>query len=158
VFLRFRYPHTKWADVNQLEPRAGGNPAWVAAVTGFEVQIDEQGKDFFLSRHRTGAIYDIPTGQAGEPKEQNYQPGPILQPSLWYEYEIEVTGDKYVVRLGGPVNAGQPAAYQDITTFIKPAGKYANRGLAPTADNSSGYIGLQAHTGKVAFRHIRIKK
>jgi hypothetical protein len=89
VFLRFRYPHTKWEDINQQEPRARNNPAWVAAATGFEVQIDEQGKK--------------------------------------------------------------------VTTFKKPAGKYQDRGLTPTADNSSGYVGLQAHTEKVAFRHIRIK-
>ena len=157
VFLRFRYPHTKWADVNQQEPNANNNPAWVAAVTGFEVQIDEQGKDDFAEKHRTGAVYNIPTGQGGEPKEQDYKPGPILQPGKWYEYEIEVVGDKYTVRLG-EAKDGQPTAFQEITTFTKPAGKYQNRGLAPAPDNSSGYIGVQAHTEKVAFRHIRIQK
>lgn len=156
VFLRFRYPHTKWADVNQQEPKAQGNPAWVAAVTGFEVQIDEQGKDDFAEKHRTGAIYDIPTGQAGEPKEQDYKPGPILQPGKWYELEIEVAGDQYTVRLG-EAKDGQPATFQEVTVFKKPAGKYQNRGLAPASDPSSGYIGLQAHTEKVAFRHIRVK-
>jgi hypothetical protein len=44
-----------------------------------------------------------------------------------------------------------------VTTFSKPAGKYATRGLAPAPDNSSGYIGIQAHTGKVAFRRIRLQ-
>jgi hypothetical protein len=29
---------------------------------------------------------------------------------------------------------------------------------APAASNSSGNIGLQAETGKVAFRHIRLQK
>src|SRR5262249_26606051 len=43
VFLRFRYPHQTWDDVNAQEPQAQNNPAWVAVVTGFEVQIDEQG-------------------------------------------------------------------------------------------------------------------
>src|SRR5215210_1214267 len=156
VFLRFRYPHTKWADVNQQEPKAQGNPAWVAAVTGFEVQIDEQGKDVFAEKHRTGALYDIPTGQGGEPREQSYTPGPILQPRKWYELEIAVAGDKYTVRLG-EVKDGQPTTFQEVTTFDKPAGKYQNRGLAPTPDNSSGYIGVQAHSERVAFRHIRIK-
>jgi hypothetical protein len=157
IFLRFRYPHTKWGDVNTQEPNAQKNPAWVAAVTGFEVQIDEQGKDLFLEKHRTGAVYNIPSGQGSEPKEQNYKPGPVLQPKQWYEFEIEVTGDAYMVRLG-EVKEGQPTAYQDITAFTKPAGKYANRGLAPTPDNSSGYIGVQAHSEKVAFRNIRIKR
>jgi Domain of Unknown Function (DUF1080)/GMC oxidoreductase len=156
VFLRFRYPHSQWADVNQQEPRARGNSAWVAAATGFEVQIDEQGKDDFAEKHRTGAIYDIPTGQGGEPKEQSYQPGPLLQPKTWYELEVEVAGDRYVVRLG-EAKDGQPTTFQEVTTFDKPAGKYQHRGLAPTPENSSGYLGVQAHTGKVAFRHIRIK-
>jgi hypothetical protein len=156
VFLRFRYPHTKWADVNQQEPKAQGNPAWVAAVTGFEVQIDEQGKDDFAEKHRTGALYDIPTGQGGEAKEQIYTPGPILRPKVWYELEIEVAGDQYTVRLG-EVKDGQPTAFQEVASFKKPAGKYPGRGLAPAADPSSGYIGVQAHTEKVAFRHIRIK-
>jgi hypothetical protein len=143
--------------VNQQEPLAQGNPAWVAAATGFEVQIDEQGKDDFAEKHRTGAIYNIPTGQGGEPKEQHYTSSSILQPSKWYEFEIEVAGDKYTVRLG-EIKDGQPTAFQDVTTFNKPPGKYQNRGLAPTADNSSGYIGVQAHSEKVTFRHIRIKR
>lgn len=157
LFLRFRYPHTRWADVNQQEPRAQGNSAWVAAVTGFEVQIDEQGKDDYAEKHRTGAIYNIPTGQGGEPKDQAYTPGPLLQPQVWYEVEIEVAGDNYSVKLG-QVQSGQPANFQTVTTFKKPAGKYKDRGLAAAVDNSSGYIGVQAHTGKVAFRHIRLKR
>ncbi len=32
------------------------------------------------------------------------------------------------------------------------------RGKPATADPASGFIGLQAHTGKVAFRNIRIKE
>jgi len=157
VFLRFRYPHTQWTDVNQQEPRAQGNPAWVAAVTGFEVQIDEQGKDDYAEKHRTGAIYNIPTGRGGEPKEQTYTPGPLLQAQTWYEVEIEVAADKYSVRLG-PVQLGQPTNFQAVTTFTKAVGGYPGRGLPAAADNSSGYIGVQAHTGKVAFRHIRVKR
>jgi len=156
VYLRFRYPHTRWDDVNQQEPNAMRNPAWVAAVTGFEVQIDEQGAPDFADKHRTGAVYNIPTGQNGEPKDQVYQAGPILQPSTWYEYEIEVVGDQYTVRLG-EAHDGVPTAFQTITTFSKPANKYPGRGLAPAADNSSGYVGVQAHTSKVAFRRIRLK-
>jgi hypothetical protein len=127
----------------------------VATVTGFEVQMDEQGKDRFAEKHRTGAIYDIPTGEGGEPREQIYKPGPILQPRKWYELEIEVTGDKYTVRLG-EVRDGQPTTFQEVSTFSKPSGKYTNRGLAPAVDSASGYIGVQAHAEKVAFRHIRI--
>jgi hypothetical protein len=161
VFLRFRYPHTQWADVNRQQPRAGGNPAWVATATGFEVQIDEQGRDFYFEKHRTGAIYDIPTGQVinnqPEPKEQTYTPGPVLQPNRFYEFEIEVRGDTYTVRLG-EVQEGQPTAYNQVTSFTKPAGKYEDRGLPASAGQSSGYLGLQAHTGNVTFRRIRIQR
>ena len=55
------------------------------------------------------------------------------------------------------VQDGQPTVFATATTFTKAAGKYPNRGLAPAPDNSSGYIGIQAHTGKVAFRRIRIQ-
>lgn len=156
ILLRFRYPHTKWADVNQQEPKAQSNAAWVAAVTGFEVQIDEQGRDDFAEKHRTGTIYNVPTGQGGEPQEQTFNAGPILQPAIWYEFEIRVSGDKYSVALG--TVGASPTVHQPISSFEKPPGRYQDRGLAPTANNSSGYIGVQAHTGKVAFRHIRLKK
>ena len=79
-----------------------------------------------------------------------------MQPATGYELEIRVSGDRYSVALG-TVGVG-PTVHQPISSFEKPPGKYQDRGLAPTADNSSGYIGLQAHTGKVAFRHIRLKK
>lgn len=157
VFLRFRYPDPTWSDVNQLQPLTQGNPAWVATVTGFEVQIDEQGSPDFADKHRTGALYGIPAGQGGEPQEQTYTAGPVLQPGTWYEFEITVTGDKYVVGLG-QVQAGQPTQFAQVASFTKPAGKYPDRGLPPAAGNSSGYIGLQAHTSKVAFRHIRLQK
>ena len=157
VFLRFRYPHTTWPDVNALEPLAQGNPAWVASVTGFEVQIDEQGRPDFGDKHRTGAVYGIPAGQGGEPQGQTFQAGPVLQPGIWYEFEITVAGDQYVSRLG-PVQAGQQTAFTQTVSFTKPAGEYQDRGLAPAAGNSSGYIGLQAYVGKVAFRHIRIQR
>ncbi|WP_192809696.1 3-keto-disaccharide hydrolase [Actinomadura rudentiformis] len=161
VLLRFRYPHARWDEVNRREPRAAGNPAWVAVTTGFEVQIDEQGRPFYYEKHRTGALYDIPTGQTinglAEPVEQKYSPGPVLQPDKWYEFEIEVVGDAYTVSLG-EVQAGQQTAHLPVTSFTKPADKYLDRGLPASAKTSSGYIGLQAHTSNVAFRQIRTKR
>ncbi|MFL6110153.1 MAG: GMC oxidoreductase, partial [Catenulispora sp.] len=84
VFLRFCYPDPTWADVNAVQALAQGNPAWVATVTGFEVQLDEQGSPDFADKHRTGALYGIPAGQGGEPQEQTYTAGPVLQPGTWY--------------------------------------------------------------------------
>ncbi|MDP9442193.1 MAG: DUF1080 domain-containing protein, partial [Actinomycetota bacterium] len=157
VFLRFRYPDPTWDFVNQVQPLAQKNPAWVATVTGFEVQIDEQGIPDFGAKHRTGALYGIPAGEGGEQQEQTYRPGPVLQPGTWYEFEITVAGDHYVVQLG-QVQDGQPTAFNQVADFTRPQGKYQNRGLAPAADPASGYIGLQAHTGKIAFRRIRIQE
>ena len=79
----------------------------------------------------------------------------MLQPGTWYEYEIEVQNDAYTVRLGKVVQ-GQNTAFQQVTSFTKPPGKYPKQGLRPSADPHSGYIGVQAHTGAVAFRNIRI--
>jgi choline dehydrogenase-like flavoprotein len=159
VFVRFRYPHTKWADVNQGEARAAANAAWVAVESGFEVQIDEQGRPNYFDRHRTGAVYDIPAGQVingvAEPAEQQFTPGPVLLPKHWYEMEIDVQGDLYVVGVRDAQVAGN--TFQQISRFQKPAGKYSDRGLPASADARSGYVGLQAHTTAVAFRQIRIK-
>lgn len=161
VFVRFRQPHSKWLDVNENERRAADNPAWVAARTGFEVQIDEQGKDHYYMKNRTGAIYDIPAGDmlsdgTMDPVEQIYTPFDILQPSTWYECEVEVNGDSYTVRMGQPMG-GQASGYRTVASFAKPAGKYLDRGLPPSADAHSGYIAIQAHTGAVRFRNIRIR-
>jgi hypothetical protein len=59
-------------------------------------------------------------------------------------YEIEVSGQTYIVRLNG-----QPA-----TRFVNTD---AFRGKPPSVDPDSGYIGIQTHTGRVAFRSIQIK-
>ena len=159
VFIRFRYPHTKWTDVNAMEARAAGNSAWVAVATGFEVQIDEQGRPSFFDKHRTGAIYDVPTGQViagvAEPVDQQFSGAPVLLPMHWYEMEIEVQADVYVVRFRDEQNPG--TAFQQVTRFQKRAGKYKNRGLPASKDQNSGYIGIQAHSGNVLFREIQIR-
>jgi hypothetical protein len=160
VFVRFRYPHSRWDDVNGQVPAAAGNPAWVAAVTGFEVQIDEQGKDNFYKKHRTGAIYDVPAGDTVngqvEPTEQSYATFGVLQAQHWYEYEIEVKNDTFVVRIRDAESA-TPGTFQKVSSFTKPAGKYIGRGVPASADARSGYIGIQAHTEAVRFRDVRIR-
>jgi choline dehydrogenase-like flavoprotein len=141
VFVRFRYPSVSWPDVNQLEPRAAANPAWVAVQTGFEVQIDEQGAPDFLDIHRTGAIYGV--------QGQSYQAGPVLASGHWYELQVTVKGHKYTVELKDV----EAARYALVTTYEN---RDPKRGLAPASDPRSGYVGIQAHTGTVAFRNIRI--
>jgi hypothetical protein len=149
VFVRSRNPSRRVPDRN--DPNVShvyNNKAWVAVDTGFEVQIDELARPDGLDQHRTGAIYNIPLGAGAG--QQTYQPGPNLQADVWYEYEIEVTGQTYTVRL----KEAQAAAFQQVTAFTNTD---AFRGKPPTSDEHSGYIGVQAHTGQVAFRNIRIK-
>src|SRR3989441_3810238 len=110
VFVRFRGPRlppsAKLASRADAE-KVGGNPAWSAVISGFEVQIDDNArgdvnKDFYgrrpepdgLWKNRTGAIYKIPAGDfiyhLGRYDDvwQQYKPGPALVPGPWFEYEI----------------------------------------------------------------------
>jgi choline dehydrogenase-like flavoprotein len=141
VSVRFRDPRIPAPDLG--DPRTLANPAWIAIDTGFEVQIDELARPDQADRHRTGAIYDIPIGPAVG--EQQYQRGSALQPGEWNDLEIEVVADIYTVTLNG---------YQTVTF----TNKDANRGRPAGRNPASGYLGLQEHTGAVAYRAIRIKK
>ncbi|HKT61006.1 MAG TPA: family 16 glycoside hydrolase [Gemmatimonadales bacterium] len=143
VFVRSRDPRLPVPDRNN--PAISypyNNQAWVAVHTGFEVQIDEQARPNGFDKNRTAAIYDIPTGT--NPGQQDYRRGPALQPGVWNDYTIKVQGNLYGVWLNG----------QATTTFTNTDGF---RGKSPAQDPRSGYIGLQAHTGRVAFRNIRLK-
>lgn len=141
VFVRSRDPRQPPpAGIN--DPRIAGNPAWLAVDTGFEIQIDEMAQPDQADMHRTGAVYAIPIG-AG-PGQQNYARGSALQPGEWNDYEIQVTGDTYDVRLNGFQTAH----------FIN---NDPTRGRPANIDPLSGYIGVQTHTGAVSFRAIRIQ-
>jgi hypothetical protein len=94
-----------------------------------------------LDMNRTGAIYKIPIG--ANPGEQAYQRGPVLVAGDWNDYEIEVAGDTYTVHLNGQQTA--------VFTNTDPG-----RGVSSAQDPHSGFIGLQTHTDRVAFRNIRI--
>jgi choline dehydrogenase-like flavoprotein len=155
VFVRFRDPRLPI-------PRRGDpatadsydNPAYAGVNTGFEVQIDERARgngrtsteSDGLDKKHTGALYDIPTTPGWI--FQDYRSGPALVPGQWHDVEVEVRkrpdGDRYVVRLDG----------QPVTTYVNTD---AYRGRSAADDPSSGLIGLQAHSGPVAFRNIRIQ-
>ena len=141
VFVRFRDPRVAAPDVGDPSHRA--NPARIAVHTGFEVQVDDLARDDGADRHRTGALYDITT--AAGPSSQTYSRGSALHPGAWNNYEITVLGNSYTVRLN------------DHTTSV-----YANldpsRGVSADQDPSSGFIGLQQHTGEVSFRAVRIRE
>jgi choline dehydrogenase-like flavoprotein len=141
VFVRFRDPRQP-APPGLGDPRIPGNPAWVAVYTGFEIQIDEQAAPDQADKHRTAAVYSIDVGPAAG--QQAYTRGSALQPGEWNDYEIQAAGDTYTVLLNG---------FQ-TTSFTNTA---AQRGLPADRDPNSGFIGLQTHTGAVAFRAVQIK-
>ena len=150
VFTRFRDPRRDLsepivsraaADLQQF----GGNRAWTAVHSGFELQIDDWARPDGLPIHRTGAIYNIPAGS------QQYQPGPALTPGVWFEYEIKVQGQTYEVWLTR-TDTGERVR---TTRFVNAD---AARGVPAATDPGSGFVGLQAYGGaRVAFRRVQIK-
>jgi Domain of Unknown Function (DUF1080)/GMC oxidoreductase len=111
------------------------NTAYVGVHFGFEVQIDETGAPDGANQHRTGAIY-------GEPN-QAFDLQPALPVGQWNSYEIRVQGQTYTVQLNGV----------QVTQFNNP---HAGRGL-PSRPDAPSFLGLQAHTGAVAFRNLQMQ-
>ncbi len=150
VFVRFRDPRLPDPAPDPVDP--ANNTAFVAVHTGYEVQIDEEARgdkrfgepdgSFFS---RTGAIYKIKSAGTG-PGQQDYKNTQNLAAERWHSYEIEVNGQDYIVRLNG----------QQSTRFQR-AATDTRRGNPPSVDPNSGFIGLQTHTGNVAFANVRIK-
>jgi hypothetical protein len=128
VFVLFPHPDSKGYE----------NTAWVGVDFGFEVQIDEKGD---APVHRTGAIYD----QAGQTLTQI----PALPPGRWNEFEIRVQGQSYKVFLNGT----QVAAF----TFVPGSDAFHPDRALPGTAGVPRYVGVQAHTGRVLFRKIRIR-
>jgi hypothetical protein len=143
IFVRSRDPQRPVPDpANPALTHVYDNKAWVAVDTGFEVQIDEIARPDGADKHRTGAIYNIDVG-TGAGQQAYTRVGPLV-PHQWADCQIDVRGDAYTVHLDGV----------QVTTFTN---SDANRGRPAADDPESGFIGLQAHTGHVAFRNIRIK-
>jgi len=150
VFVRFRDPRLPDPAPNPVDPP--NNAAFVAVHTGFEIQIDEEARgdrrfgepdgSFFA---RTGAIYKITSPGTGQ-GQQDYKNNQNLAAERWHSYEIEVNNQDYIVRLNG----------QEATRFRRSATDTV-RGNPPSVDPNSGFIGLQTHTGNVAFANVRIK-
>jgi len=134
VFVRFPEPVTSTIDYN--------NTAFIAVDFGFEVQIDALGRgspppgqNVDKKFRTTGAIYNIPNQTLDETVLAN----PAGQ---WNTFEIRVKDNRFTVFVNG----------QQKTDFTNGA---ANRGKP---DASTRFIGLQTHTGRVAFRQIEIKE
>ena len=132
IFLRFPDPTTINYD----------NTAFVAVDFGFELQIDALGRgspppgqNVDPKFRTTGAIYNI----ANQTLNESVPAKPVGQ---WNTYEIHVKDNRFTVFLNG----------QQKTDFTN---SDPNRGKA---DAGSRFIGLQTHTGRVAFRKIEIKE
>jgi hypothetical protein len=145
VFVRFRDPQLHWPDLEENGPTHSilENRARIAEFSGFEAQIDDRAVPDDLDKHRTGAIYNVDIGDA--PGEQIYRRPQALNPDRWNFYEVEVRGQTYTVRLNGLRTA--------IFTNLDGA-----RGLPASVNPNSGFVGVQAHSGEVAFRNIRLKR
>jgi hypothetical protein len=137
-------------------PDVPGNLATVAADTGYEIQIDEEarggtrkGEPDGLLYNRTGTVYKVKTS-GSSPGQQNYTDNQRLASGVWHSYEITVTDRTYEVLLNGQPSAKFPADPSDPNERF--------RGRKKSEDPDSGFIGLQVHTGNVAFANICIKQ
>jgi hypothetical protein len=118
-----------------LDAKGYDNTAWVAINFGFEVQINEPGVPDGAPEHTTGAIY----GQT----DQSFTRVVANPPGMWNAFSIRVVGSVYTVTLNG----------HQVTRFEN---HVANRGLAST-EGAPSFLGLQTHTGHVAYRNIRLR-
>ena len=137
-----------------LQQNVLDDAAWVAAYTGFEIQIDENAAPDGADKHRTGAVYNVPTGPGGL---QNFTAPSGLNPGNWNDVEITVGNHRFTVSINNKQTTDFTNPRNNLVTDT-PGLPLRLRGLALSEDPLSGYIGIQAHTGNVAFRNIRIKR
>lgn len=160
VFVRFRDPR-KPVLPGTPGPDVPGNTATVAVDTGYEIQIDEEARGDTRKKepdgspekdghfyNRTGAIYKVKDAGTA-PGQQNFTNGQQLAPGVWHTYEIKVVDRTYEVLLDN-----QPAT-KFTADMADPNEQF--RGRKKSEDPDSGFIGIQVHTGNVAFANIRIK-
>jgi hypothetical protein len=117
------------------ESKSYDNAAWVAVDFGFEIQINEPGSPDGAPMHTTGAVYAEP--------DQTFTRVVARPPGDWNAYEIRAQGQVYTVSLNGA----------PVTRFVN---AHPARGIA-TAPGAPSFVGIQTHTGNVAFRNIRIR-
>jgi len=119
-----------------LRVPGNGRPAW----TSFEVQLLDDYVYGKATKHTSGSIFDVvaPTKNVSKP------------PGKWNDVEITCKGKVITC-----VWNGEEILKSDFSKFTKPIGKFK----IPYAELPvTGYLGLQNHGGKIAFRNIRIKK
>jgi len=145
IFFGFRDPKRPVPRRNDLNSSdLYINKPWVAVHTGFEVQIDEEARPAGDDKHRTGAIYDILTAPSPNFVYQTYKRGLPISASEWNTCEVQYIKGKIAVFLNGRL----VTSYSNSDSY---------RGKGKSLDPASGFIGVQAHTGQVRFRKIRLK-
>ena len=141
VFVRFRDPRS--APPDPSTPDCAPTRHGSRSTPGSRSKSTTSPATTAPTAAEPAPLYDIAT--TGGPATQTYSRGSALQPGAWNDYEITVSGDSYAVRLN------------DHVTSV-----YANpdptRGVSADQDPSSGFIGLQQHTGNVSFRAVRIRE
>lgn len=137
-WLRWREDDNSGVFIRFPDPNSKGynNTAYVAIHFGFEIQIDQLARPNGEPIHKTGAIYGF--APASDPNNL-----PVKPIGEWNEFEIHAQGQNYTVFLNGV----------KITEYFNPD---PTRGQ-PSTEAAPSFIGLQTHTGRVAFRKIQIK-
>ena len=130
VFLRFPEPDAFGYD----------NPAWVGVHFGLEVQIDETARPDGAPEHRTGAIYE----QRGQTLAQRS----AAPPGQWSRYVIRVVAQTYSVELDG---------YR-VAHLAWPGDPVRPERALPGGPGAPRFVGVQAHTGAVAFRDVKLRR
>ena len=105
-------------------------------------------------KHRTGAVYNVPTGPGGL---QSFTAPSVLSSGSWNDVEITVRNHRYTVSINNKQTTDFTNPRNNLVTDT-PGLPLRLRGLVLSEDPLSGYIGIQAHTGNVAFKNIRLKR
>jgi len=113
------------------------NPAYVAAHTGFEVQLCP-----VRPACQPGTLEGVLMGDA--PGLQRRPERAEVKIGDWNDLEIEAKGSGYSVRLNGK----QTAEFSNADSF---------RGQPASAGESAGYVGVVMRKGAASFRQLEVE-
>ena len=152
VFVRFRDPRLPDPAPDPVDPP--NNAAFVAVHTGFEIQIDEEARGDTRFGEPDGSFFcqhrgHLQNQNAGNGRRAAGLSRTILTLAARAMAPLRNRGEQS--GLHRPTqwpgsNPVPPQCYDDTV-----------RGNPPSVDPNSGFIGLQTHTGNVAFANVRIK-
>jgi len=136
--LRFRDPEQPVPDRNNPNVTYPyDNAAYVATHTGFEVALGEKKAEVEL-----GSLVGVPFGEG--PGEQARPGKAKVKAGAWNDVEIEVTGQRFTVRLNGR----ETCRFTNVDSF---------RAKGSGADPQAGFIGILLRRGGMAVRGVEIE-